>query len=370
MLHSCRLLVSRLNAAFRRFRDSGGRPAPGRAASVWCLDFLKLEGDRLILDGWALAPEGARPALTVNGVRMVTTFGHPRADLQRVMPLDGRAPSAGFHAECPGISAHLSGHESLEVRFCDEATLRPFNAGHSFYWPLAPPPHAFPDPARRTRVHGDANADGFIINGYSTFRKLESALKDLSRTWESFHRIIDWGCGCGRVFRYLPQGVLPRLVGADVDADSIEWCRHGFPASEFQWVPLLPPTPLPSSAFDLLIGVSVFTHLREQAQHAWLQELARICSSGGLLLVTIHGPTAGARANLSEEQTREWMGKGFIATGLNADLAGAIPDDGYYVDSLHTHDYVRREWGRHFDVVDIRDSPIANHQDLVILRRR
>lgn len=351
----------------QEFEDRLMREQPG---SVWCLDFLRMDGDRLILDGWALAPEGARPALTVNGARLSASFGHPRPDLERVMSFDKRAPTAGFHAELAGIAGLLSGSNSLELQFCDEATLRPFNAAHSFHWPLAPAGHAFPEPERRRRVHGDTNADGFVINGYSTFRKLSDALAGLDRTWESFPRILDWGCGCGRVLRHLPEDVIPRLTGADIDEDNVEWCRRSFPGAQFQAVPLLPPTLLPGGAFDLVIGISVFTHLREEPQNAWLRELSRITRPGAILLVTIHGPAAGARANISREQYDEWMTRGFVATGLNIDLKGAIPDDAYYVNSLHTHGYVRREWGRCFEIAGIYGSCIANHQDLVVLKRR
>jgi len=342
----------------------------GQPASVWCLDTLKFDGDRLVLDGWALAPAGSRPAVAVNGVRVSSTFGHPRPDLARVMSFDPRAPTAGFRAEHAGVAGLTAGRDSLEIQFCDEATLRPFNAAHSFYWPLNPPGHPFPDPVRRRRVHGDANAEGFVINGYSTFRKLSSTLADHSRSWGGFAGILDWGCGCGRVLRYLPKEALSRLTGADIDADNAEWCSRSFPCARFHAVPLLPLTQLPGAEFDLVIGVSVFTHLREDPQHAWLRELSRITRAGALLLVTIHGPAAGARANLSKEQYDEWMAKGFVATGLNVDLAGAIPDDTYYVNSMHTHDYVRREWGRHFEILEIRDSTIANHQDLVVMRKR
>jgi SAM-dependent methyltransferase len=370
MIEQSRHFLSRLMGTFGEKRDWRSRLMAGQPGSVWCLDFLRLEGDRLILDGWALAPRGARPVFTVNGVRMHTVLGHPRPDLRQAMPFDERAPAAGFHAECGGVSAIMKGSESLDIRFCDEATLHPFNPGHTFYWPLAPPLHPFPDPARRKRVHGDANADGFVINGYSTFRKLDCVLGEHGRRWADCSRIIDWGCGCGRVFRYLPREAQARLVGVDIDGDNIEWCRRSFPEAEFHAVALSPPMPLPSSAFDLVLGVSVFTHLREEAQHSWLKELSRICRSGGLLLVTIHGPAAGARASLSEQQYRLWAGSGFIATGLNVDLSGAIADDAYYVDSLHTHDYVRRVWGRYFKILDIRGSYIANHQDLVVMRKR
>jgi SAM-dependent methyltransferase len=339
-------------------------------ASVWCLDFLKIEGDCLLLDGWALAPHGAKPAFTVNGFKVSSSFGRERPDLHRVMSLDPRAPTAGFHSEMTGIVQHSAKRLFLEIQFCDEATLRPFDAGHSFYWPLARSNHALPDPARRKRVHGDVNEDGFIINGYSTFMKLSSALGDLSRGWDGFARILDWGCGCGRVFRHLPEQALGRLEGVDIDADNIEWCKLNFPGSEFHTVPLLPPSPLPSEHVDLVIGISVFTHLREPSQRAWLEELSRVSRSGALLLVSTHGPAAAARANLSTEQYEEWRAKGFLATGLNVDLGGAILDDSYYVDSLHTHDYVRRVWGEYFEVLKIYDSCIANHQDLVVMRKR
>jgi SAM-dependent methyltransferase len=337
--------------------------------SVWCLDFLRFENDRLILDGWALAPAGKKAALTVNGKKLASSFGQGRPDLQRVMSQDTRAPLAGFHAELTGIAALLVGHTFIEIQFCDEATLQPFDVGHSFFWPLNRSDHAFPDPDRRKRVHGDVNEDGFIINGYSTFMKLSCALADLSRGWNEFPRILDWGCGCGRVFRHLPHEALARLAGADIDADNIEWCKRHFPRSEFHAVPLLPPSTLPGDHFDLVIGISVFTHLREPAQNAWLQELSRICRRGALLLLSTHGPTAGARANLSSEQYEEWISKGFMATGLNVDLGGAILDENYYVDSLHTHDYVRRHWGTHFEVLKIYGGYIANHQDLVVMRK-
>ena len=342
----------------------------GQPASVWCLDTLVIEGDRVVVDGWALAPPGAKAALTVNGVRLPAVFGGPRPDLGRVMAFDERAPNAGFRGELEGATGLAAGCNSLELQFCDDATLRPFNAAHGFYWPLSPPGHPFPDAERRRRVHGDARQEGFVISGYSTYRKLSAALADESRAWEGFESLLDWGCGCGRVFRYLPGKALSRLTGADIDTDNVDWCRRSFPGSRFHAVPLLPPSPLPGAGFDLVFGISVFTHLREAAQHAWLGELARITRSGGLVLATIHGPAAGVRANLSSEQWDAWAATGFVATGLSFDLRGAIADESYYVNSLHTHAYVRREWGQHFEVLRILDCTIANHQDLVVMRRR
>ncbi len=338
--------------------------------SVWCLDYLMIEDGKITVDGWALTPPGAKPALTVNGVKLPVQFGRPRSDLERVMSFDLRAPTAGFRSEGFDAREVLAHCDTLEIQFCDDATRRPFNPGHCFYWPIHAADRAFPDPVRRKRVHGDTNLEGFILNGYSTFKKLSISLAKVSRTWNDFSRILDWGCGCGRVLRYLPSVVLPRLVGADIDHDNIAWCKRTFPEAEFHAIPLLPPTDLPSDAFDLVVGVSVFTHLRDQPQHAWLKELSRVARKGALLLVTIHGPAAATRANISEEQYQEWMTRGFVDTGLNIDLRGAIPDDSYYVNTLHTHAYVRHEWGKYFEIIDIHPASIANHQDLVVMRRR
>ncbi len=367
--------------SLRRILPGLGKPSRGdggfaaqlmgqQPASVWCLDNLRTGGGRLELDGWGLAPGERKPAIAVNGVRLEANFGSPRTDLADLMAFDRRAPTAGFQARHADLAALGAAREHLEIQFCDAATLRPFNEGHSFFWPLNPLLHPFPDPERRRRVHGDANEDGFIINGYSTFMKLSRALGKLSLNWRSFGNILDWGCGCGRVFRYLPPEALGRLTGVDIDADNVAWCARSFTTSRFLSVPLLPPTSLPDGHFDLVLGISVFTHLNEQPQKAWLAELARITRKGALLLVTIHGPAAGGRANISEEQFRGWMETGFVSTGQSVDLKGVIADESYYVNAMHTHDYVRREWGRHFKVESIVDSTIANHQDLVVMRRR
>jgi len=49
------------------------------------------------------------------------------------------------------------------------------------------------------------------------------------------------------------------------------------------------PTHYPQAYFDLIFGISVFTHLSAIQQTQWIDELARICKTGGILLVTTMG---------------------------------------------------------------------------------
>ncbi len=36
----------------------------------------------------------------------------------------------------------------------------------------------------------------------------------------------------------------------------------------------------------------------------------------------------------------------------------------------HTHEYIRREWSRYFEIVAIHPKGIGNHQDAVLVRKR
>ena len=136
---------------------------------------------------------------------------------------------------------------------------------------------------------------------------------------------------------------------------------------------MTPPLPFDDASFDVVYGVSVFTHLREPMQLRWLAELARIAAPGAILLVTVHGRTAidfsrqppSEYRRLIEEVARN----GMAFTGENTQLDGHADHGGEYVNVLHGADYVRQTWSRFFDVLHILPGYILHH-DLVILRKR
>ena len=53
--------------------------------------------------------------------------------------------------------------------------------------------------------------------------------------------------------------------------------------------PWLPPLPFADGAFDLVIVISVFTHLPRDSQDAWLAELERVTGPGTVVIATVHG---------------------------------------------------------------------------------
>jgi ubiquinone/menaquinone biosynthesis C-methylase UbiE len=104
-------------------------------------------------------------------------------------------------------------------------------------------------------------------------------------------KILDWGCGPGRVIRHLPSviGNGCSYYGTDYNAKSIDWCSKNIPDIHFNTNTLEAKLPYEDNFFDIIYGISIFTHLSEQMHQEWYNELYRILKPGGLMLFTTHG---------------------------------------------------------------------------------
>jgi len=105
-------------------------------------------------------------------------------------------------------------------------------------------------------------------------------------------RILEWGCGPARIVRHLAR--LGRDLGMEVfatdyDRATIEWCKSAIPDVTFALNGLQPPLPFPDGSFDVIYSSSVFTHLSEEMQYAWLRENFRVVKPGGLVIFTVAG---------------------------------------------------------------------------------
>ena len=112
-------------------------------------------------------------------------------------------------------------------------------------------------------------------------------------------RILDFGCGWGRLLRLLLKYVpAERLHGVDPWHRSIDLCReHGIPCrlALSDYIPRSLPFEGP---FDLVYAFSVFTHLSEPTARAALATIRSSISERGMLCLTIrpieywhhHGP--------------------------------------------------------------------------------
>jgi SAM-dependent methyltransferase len=232
------------------------------------------------------------------------------------------------------------------------STLKNYKTGH-----LPVPPASL-----RLRV-GEASRHIYMITGERVLRRLRNHLKKYVKL-EDCESILDWGCGCGRLIRNFAEFVpMSRLYGCDIDPDAIAWLKANLPEMSFKTISPYPPTPYQDNQFDLIYGISVFTHLTQETQFLWLEELKRISGKNGIVAVTVHGETT----------TDPSLTKPLSETGI-ADREGDrwiffkhFLEDGYYRLTKHRKDYVIDKWSSYFEILDFVENGIGR-QDLVIMR--
>lgn len=234
--------------------------------------------------------------------------------------------------------------------------------------PLPPPKHL------QVRVVGKYD-EHFINDGMSFYPVLNRLLRPVGKELKDFQSILDYGCGCGRAIRGLAT-LLPnnKIYGTDIDGEAIAWLKNNYSKfGEFSVAPHVPPTIYNDQMFDFIFGVSVMTHLPEDLQFKWLEELSRITKPGGYVMLSTHGEKI--YRPFGKEIIDIMDAKGFLfhqPDGFNYGKSISLPD--FYQTTFHTHSYIRREWGKYFDIIDIqaagRDQGLDERQDSVLLRKR
>lgn len=177
--------------------------------------------------------------------------------------------------------------------------------------------------------------------------------------------ILDWGCGPARITRHLPayfEGW--SVVGTDYDPETIAWCQGALPHIQFKLNGLQPPLPLETGSVHAAISISIFTHLSAKAHESWLQELARVMATGGMLFVTTQG-----KVFLEQMSSKE-----AAAFSNNELVIRATGPEGHKVyGAYHPEGFMRPFWDRYFDVVEHLPGQMSEGkpiQDYWILKRK
>jgi SAM-dependent methyltransferase len=233
-----------------------------------------------------------------------------------------------------------------------------------------------PPPELMQRVAGTDDPGWFDESGRRSLADIRSVLAFSERDISDAERVLDFGCGCGRVLRHLHReaDAGTEIVGVDTDAEAIEWVRAHLPYVYASPIEPLPPLPFPDGHFDLVINHSVFSHLPEDYQDAWLTELHRVARPGAWLELTVHGVHAfenlchmlDASGRDTAQMRREFAEQGFLYV-RDESWEGTFPD--YYQNAYHSPSYIFEHWGRTFDVKVLVARGALDFQDIVLLRR-
>jgi SAM-dependent methyltransferase len=151
------------------------------------------------------------------------------------------------------------------------------------------PAPEFPLPPPELRLGYGRSADEYLANGQRHVQNMLDLLRASGARLERSTRILDFGCGAGRMIRWLAALSGPCEVwGTDISAEHIVWCtQHLAPPFHFLVNTILPHLPFEDRYFDVVYAGSVFTHIDDLAP-MWFLELRRVLRAAGKLYVTIH----------------------------------------------------------------------------------
>lgn len=322
--------------------------------------------------GIMIAPDGLTQnmAFFINGQKC-DDVTYPIADqrTEERFALTGHH-GAAFRARITKDLETLERADFFRIDASPTGTYVPSRWRHAI-WFMNPDKEAFPMPpvANIQRVVGDDSVSRFGMGGATIFHNISNFLRESDRDWKDFPNILDWGCGAGRLTRYLMAGTESDVYGLDIDEDNVNWCSKNLSGAYFIHAPLKPPTSLPDGLFNLVVGTSVVTHLTEEMQFAWLQELHRVTRPGALLFLSVTGQAQIGHLGLSTAIYQKAQKAGFLDLSVDHALDGYIEDSNYYRSTWHSRPYIIEKWGQYFDVLAILDG-IAALQDFVVLRRR
>jgi SAM-dependent methyltransferase len=117
---------------------------------------------------------------------------------------------------------------------------------------------------------------------------VHGALVDLLDRPLDGRRVLDFGCGSGRVLRhFLADAGRAELHGCDIHPPSIDWLRrHVCPPVHAHLIGPEPPLPFADGYFNIAWAMSVFTHLTDSWAR-WLAELHRVLEPDGIAIVSV-----------------------------------------------------------------------------------
>ena len=236
----------------------------------------------------------------------------------------------------------------------------------------------YPIPAAEDREGYNANFNAsYYLNGLSDYLKIWRAVEKYNVPVDSY---LDFGCASGRVLRHFCcQSDIPHLWGTDINGRHIKWLNDYLPRRlKVIHNHCIPNLQIADNSIDVISAFSVFTHI-DTFETAWLAELYRILKPGGLVYLTVQNDdswrflrNAGPSQMLVDRlQKRDPNFMNLLQAELpDTRLDFRHTDLGpYRAVVFHSDRYLRRTWGRFFNIAEIVPLDHGHHQSVFIGRK-
>ena len=185
--------------------------------------------------------------------------------------------------------------------------------------------------------------------------------------------ILDFGCGAGRVTRWL-RAAFPEanIHGCDIRRRDLDFVRSSFRVTT--WISQVEvDTLMPPDSYDLIWVGSVFTHLSSDVSTKLFDKLMGWIRPKGVLIFSVHGRFVLHRASLGDnyglgERWKELM-KGYEASGFGYadyplhDAYGiSLSKSAWWINLIESRAGMRlaslaeRVWDNHHDVIAVQNA--------------
>jgi SAM-dependent methyltransferase len=203
---------------------------------------------------------------------------------------------------------------------------------------------AVPDAALQAGWNG-ASGGALAVQGAAFYRRLCERFARHGALPLADARVLDFGCGWGRLTRMLARDVAPgSLFGCDPSQAILDVCAENGVPAELARSDFLPDRIPFDGAFDLALAFSVFTHLSEPAHQRCLDALHAALAPGGILVVTVR-PSA-----YMPHDPRPYAFTPHAADPNHPQYRGG---EMTYGETVVTLPYVRERWSDRFALLDV-----------------
>jgi SAM-dependent methyltransferase len=229
-------------------------------------------------------------------------------------------------------------------------------------------------PVKQMNLIGSSDWVEFVRQSDKITPMIYRKLRDHVGDPLSEKRILDFGCGVGRVALQLRARWGAPSHCRDVNRKAIKYLRKQLKDADCDVNDYEPPLDIASNSLDGVYSVSLWTHLAPEFQLPWLQEIARVLKPSGVALITTSGALAVRMRGKRGVPGWEHLGvEDLKREGLLYQPYQKNPGERGLHHSYglvaHDPDWIRKEWGQILEVVQIHERVIDGIQDLVILRK-